>query len=83
MLYPLMNVIGPLILIGVLVWAYFYTRKRSRRMDRTTDEATRDLREDINEEDTGQRRAGTDACGQGAAETISASGSTRTIIALP
>jgi hypothetical protein len=55
MLYPLMNIIGPLILIGVLVWAYFYTRKRSRRMDRIRDEATRDLREELNEEDTGQR----------------------------
>lgn len=55
MMYPLMNIIGPLILIGVLIWAFFYSRNRSRRMNRMTDEATRDLREEINEEDTGQR----------------------------
>jgi hypothetical protein len=55
MMYPLMNIVGPLILIGVLIWAFFYTRNRSRRMDRARDEATRDLREEVNEEDTGQR----------------------------
>jgi hypothetical protein len=55
MLYPLMNIVGPLLLIGLLIWAYLYTRKSSRRMDDVRDKATRDLREELNEEDTGQR----------------------------
>jgi hypothetical protein len=56
MTYPLMNIIGPLLLIAALVWAFFYTRGRSRRMDRASDEGARRLREELNEEDTGQRR---------------------------
>jgi hypothetical protein len=54
MLYPLMNIVGPLLLIGLLIWAYLYTRKSSRRMDDVRDKATRELREELNEEDTGQ-----------------------------
>jgi hypothetical protein len=55
MLYPLMNIIGPLLLLGVIVWAFFYTRGRSRRMDNVTDEGTRRLRDQLNDEDTAQR----------------------------
>lgn len=55
MAYPLMNIIGPLLLIAALIWAYFYTKGRSRRTDKVTDEGTRQLREELNEEDTGQR----------------------------
>jgi hypothetical protein len=55
MLYSLMNIVGPLLLLGVIVWAFFYTRGRSRRMDNVTDEGTRQLRDRLNEEDTGQR----------------------------
>lgn len=55
MLYPLMNIIGPLLLLAVIVGVYFYTRRRSRRMDDLTDEGTRRLREELNQEDTGQR----------------------------
>ena len=55
MLYSLMNIIGPLLLLGAIVWAFFYTRGRSRRMDKVTDEGTRQLRDRLNKEDTGQR----------------------------
>lgn len=55
MLYPLMNIVGPLLLLAVIVWAYFHTRNRSRREDQITDEGARNLREQLNQEDTGQR----------------------------
>ena len=56
MLYALINIIGPLLLIAALIWAYFYTRGRSRRTDQMSDEGARRLREELNQEDTGQRR---------------------------
>lgn len=55
MLYPIMNIVGPLLLLAVIVWAYFHTRNRSRRDEQVTDEGTRRLRERLNQEDTGQR----------------------------
>jgi hypothetical protein len=55
MTYPLFNIVGPLLLIAALAWAYFYTRGRSQRMDKSNDEGTRRLREELNEEDTGRR----------------------------
>ena len=55
MAYSLMNIIGPALLIAALIWAYFYTRGRSRRVDEASDEGTRRLREELNREDTGQR----------------------------
>lgn len=55
MLYPLMNVIAPLLLLGVIVWAYFHTRNRSRRLDEASDEGARRLRDELNQEDTAGR----------------------------
>jgi hypothetical protein len=57
MLYPLMNIVGPVLLLAAIVWATFYTKNRSRRMDRKTDEGTRRLRDELNEEDTAGRRS--------------------------
>ncbi len=54
MAYSLMNIIGPLLLIAALIWAFFYSKGRSRRMDRATDDGTKHLREQLNAEDTGQ-----------------------------
>lgn len=55
MAYSLMNIIGPALLIIALIWAFFYTRGRSRRVDKASDEGARRLREELNQEDTGQR----------------------------
>jgi hypothetical protein len=55
MLYPLMNIIGPILLLAAIIWAVFYVRGRNRRMDKVTDEGTRNLRDRLNEEDTGGR----------------------------
>jgi hypothetical protein len=55
MLYPLMNIVGPILLLAAITWAIFYTRGRNRRLDKTTEEGARNLREQLNEEDTGRR----------------------------
>ena len=55
MLYPIMNIVAPLLLLAAIVWAYFYTKGRSRCDEQITDEGTRRLREQLNQEDTGQR----------------------------
>ena len=55
MLYPLMNIVGPIVLLAAITWAVLYTRGRNRRMDKVTDEGTRRLREELNEEDTSGR----------------------------
>ena len=55
MLYPLMNIVGPILLLAAITWAIFYTRGRNRRMDKATEEGTRTLRDQLNEEDTGSR----------------------------
>jgi hypothetical protein len=56
MLYTLMNIVGPLLLLGVIVWAYFYSRGRSRRADQVRDEGTRELRDELNDRDTADQR---------------------------
>lgn len=55
MLYPLMNIVGPILLLAAIIWAVFYVRGRNRRMDKVSDEGARNLREQLNEEDTGGR----------------------------
>lgn len=55
MLYPLMNIVGPILLLAVIIWAVIYTRGRSKRQDQATDEAARRLRQELNEEDTAGR----------------------------
>lgn len=55
MLYPFMNIVGPILLLAALIWAVFYVRGRNRRMDKVTDEGARNLRNQLNEEDTGGR----------------------------
>lgn len=55
MLYPLMNIVGPILLLAVITWAVIYTKGRSRREDRATDKSARRLREELNEEDTAGR----------------------------
>lgn len=55
MLYPLMNIVGPILLLAAITWAVFYVRGRNRRMDEVTDDGARNLREQLNEEDTGGR----------------------------
>jgi hypothetical protein len=55
MLYPLMNIVGPILLLAAITWAVLYTRGRSRRMDKVTDDGARRLREELNDEDTSGR----------------------------
>lgn len=55
--WSLMTIVGPLILLGILLWlAFSYWSRRSPRSDTTAERATHDLYE----EEERRRREGTD-----------------------
>lgn len=47
--WSLAIIIGPILLIGVIIFAWFRNRNTSDRLERKADEGTRDLREEIAE----------------------------------
>ena len=50
-LWTLITILGPLLLIGAIVWAYLRTRNPSREEIARADRGARELREDLEEEE--------------------------------
>ena len=50
-LWTLITILGPLLLIGAIVWAYLRTRNPSREEIASADRGARELREDLEEEE--------------------------------
>ncbi|RZI76998.1 MAG: hypothetical protein EOP13_00510 [Pseudomonas sp.] len=51
-LYPLMNIVGPVVLLAVIIFFTVRTWKRSPREKQISDEGARRLRQQLNDEDT-------------------------------
>lgn len=43
----IVTIIGPILLLGVLIWAWLRTRQAGRRSELEADRGARELREDI------------------------------------
>ena len=52
MLYPLMNIIGPLLLLAVIIFVTLRMRKRKPEEKIAAEKGARRLRKQLNEEDT-------------------------------
>lgn len=52
-MYALMNIVGPLLLLIVIVFVTLRTWKRRPRQDAVSEASARELRRELNEEDTG------------------------------
>lgn len=55
-IWPVITVVGPLLLIGFLIWAFFRNRaSASRTQIERAERGARDLREDIEEDNAPHR----------------------------
>ncbi len=52
-MYSLMNIIGPILLLAVIVFVTLKTWKKRPRQDAVSDASSRQVRAELNEEDTG------------------------------
>lgn len=54
-LWILIDIVGPLLLIGALIWVFLRNRRRPRGEIEQAERGARELREELNREDTGER----------------------------
>jgi hypothetical protein len=51
-MWVLMDIVGPILLIGAIIWVFLRNRKPSRDEIERSERGARDLREQLNREDT-------------------------------
>lgn len=54
-LWILIDIVGPLLLIGALVWVFLRNRRRPRGEVERAERGARELREQLEREDAGER----------------------------
>jgi hypothetical protein len=54
-MWVLMDIVGPILLIGAIVWVFLRNRKPSRDEFDRSERGARDLREQLNREDTEEK----------------------------
>lgn len=54
-LWILIDIVGPLLLIGALVWVFLRNRRRPRGEVEQAERGARELREQLEREDAGER----------------------------
>lgn len=52
-MYALMNIVGPILLLAVIIYVTVKTWKKRPQQDAVSDASSRQLRAELNEEDTG------------------------------
>ena len=53
-LWTLITILGPILLIGAIVWAYLRNRNPSRAEIERSERGARELREELEREDSGE-----------------------------